>query len=342
MSRGGPARPPLDNQQDIARWRTFVKAVVGRYGRGGSYWSTTYRDRYGPNATPLPITALQVWNEPNLKKYFVPFPSHQKYARLLGISHDAIKSVDQQAKVVLAGMPSNGDVQASEFLNSLYSAGAKPDFDIASLHPYAKTIARQQQDIQRFRNVMKNRNDQTTPLWLTELAWGSAPPDNFGINKGPEGQRTFLRATFNLVLDHRKAWNVQRLFWYRWRDPADPQATCSFCGSAGFLKPNGVRKLSWDAFRSYTAEIDPPQASITSGPSPGSTTSDSTPTFGFSSDEHGSTFECRVDAGAFGLCSSPHTLAPRADGPHTFSVRAIDTPGNVSPVVSRSFTVDAV
>ncbi len=40
-------------------------------------------------------------------------------------------------------MPSNGDVQASDFLNSLYSAGAKPNFDVAALHPYAKTINRQ-------------------------------------------------------------------------------------------------------------------------------------------------------------------------------------------------------
>ena len=312
---------------------------MNRYGRGGTYWSTTYRNKY-PTAAPLPIQAYQIWNEPNLKKYFVPYPSPQKYARLLDISYAAIKSEDPQARIVLAGMPSNGDVQASDFLNNLYAAGAKPDFDIAALHPYAKTINRQEQDIQRFRNVMKNRNDQTTPLWLTELAWGSAPPDNFGINKGLEGQRTYLRGTFNLVLANRKGWNVQRLFWYRWRDPNNPQASCSFCGSAGFLKPNKQRKPSWTAFRSFTAETDPPAATINSGPS--GVTNDSTPTFTFSSDEHGSTFECRVDGAAFASCSSPHTRAPLGDGAHTFQVRAIDAPGNVSPVVSRSFTVDAV
>jgi hypothetical protein len=341
MSRGGPARPPLDDQTDITRWRTFLKAVVNRYGRGGTYWSGVYHTKY-PTAAPLPIQTYQVWNEPNLKKYFVPYPAPKTYARLLDISYAAIKSEDSQARVALAGMPSNGDVQASSFLNSLYSAGAKPDFDIASLHPYAKTITRQEEDIRRFHNVMVNRNDRTTPLWLTELAWGSAPPDQFGINKGLEGQRQYLRGTFNLVLDNRKAWNVQRLFWYRWRDPADPQATCSFCGSAGFLKPNKVRKPSWDAFRSFASETVPPTASITSGPAAGGTITDSTPTFGFASSEHGSTFECKIDASAYKTCASPHTLAPLADGAHTFSVRAIDAPGNVSPVRSRSFTVDAV
>jgi hypothetical protein len=337
---GSASTAPIGWPAGEQAWRGFLRALVVRYGPGGSYWSHGYRQRYGPSATPLPVLSWQIWNEPNLAKYFAPSPSPGKYARLLQISYAAIKSADSQARVALAGMPSNGDVQASSFLNSLYSAGAKPDFDIASLHPYAKTITRQEEDIRRFHNVMVNRNDRTTPLWLTELAWGSAPPDQFGINKGLEGQRQYLRGTFNLVLDNRKAWNVQRLFWYRWRDPADPQATCSFCGSAGFLKPNRERKPSWEAFRSFASETVPPTASITSGPAAGSTTTDSTPTFGFASSEHGSTFECKIDASAYKTCSSPHTLAPLADGAHTFSVRAIDAPGNVSPVRSRSFTVD--
>jgi hypothetical protein len=336
------ARPPIDRPAYITAWKDFLKAAVVRYGPGGTYWANGYRQRYGASATPLPIQSWQIWNEPNLKKYFVPYPAPNEYARLLQNSHDAIKNKDPRARIVLAGMPSHGDLKAWDFLNSLYSAGAKPDFDVAALHPYAPSVDRQRQDIQQFRTVMNNRNDRTTPLWLTELAWGSAPPDRFGINKGLEGQRTALRGTFNLVLDNRKAWNVQRLFWYRWRDPADPVATCSFCGSAGLLKPGRVRKPSYDAFRSFTAETTPPQASITSGPSQGSVTNDSTPTFRFSSTEHGSTFQCRVDGGSFKICSSPYTLLPLADGAHTFSVRAIDAPGNVSAVVSRSFTVDAV
>jgi hypothetical protein len=337
------ARPPIDKPQYITWWKTFLKATVDRYGRGGTYWAPggPYRQKYGAGATAYPITDWQVWNEPNLKKFFVPYPSAQEYKRLLVVSRQAIKAGDSQAKVVLAGMPSNGDVQASNFLNSLYSAGAKPYFDIASLHPYAKSVDRQRVDIQRFRNVMANRNDRDTALWLTELAWGSAPPDRFGINKGLEGQRKNLRATFNLVLDNRKAWKVDRLFWYRWRDPHNPQASCSFCGSAGFLRPNRTVKPSHTAFLSFTTETTPPTARITSGPANGSTTTDSTPTFRFESLEHGSTFQCKVDGGAFKGCISPFTLAPRADGPHTFSVRAIDAPGNVGAPVSRSFTVNA-
>ncbi len=88
-------------------------------------------------------------------------------------------------------------------------------------------------------------------------------------------------------------------------------------------------------------DVTAPETSITSGPAQGSTTSDSTPTFDFSSSEAGSSFQCRVDAQAFGPCSSPYTTAALGDGQHTFEVRATDGAGNTdaSPA-ARTFTVD--
>lgn len=85
-------------------------------------------------------------------------------------------------------------------------------------------------------------------------------------------------------------------------------------------------------------DFSPPETQIDSGPS--GATADSTPTFGFSSDEAG-TFQCSVDGGAMSTCSSPATIGPLSDGVHTFQVRAIDLSGNVdaSPA-SRSFSVD--
>ncbi|MGH3992010.1 MAG: Ig-like domain-containing protein, partial [Pseudonocardiaceae bacterium] len=95
------------------------------------------------------------------------------------------------------------------------------------------------------------------------------------------------------------------------------------------------------ATRSLTVDAAPPDTSITSGPS--GPVNDPTPTFAFSASEAGSTFECRVDTGAFTACTSPHTTAALADGAHTFEVRAVDPLGNADPTaVSRSVTVDTV
>jgi Ca2+-binding RTX toxin-like protein len=85
-------------------------------------------------------------------------------------------------------------------------------------------------------------------------------------------------------------------------------------------------------------ESTPPETTITSGPP--SATNDPTPTFGFSSSESNSSFECKVDSGAYAACSSPSTVAHVADGTHTFSVRAMDEVGNVDPSpATRTFTV---
>jgi len=64
-------------------------------------------------------------------------------------------------------------------------------------------------------------------------------------------------------------------------------------------------------------------------------------TFAFSASEPGATFECRLDAEAFAPCSSPLALSGLGDGPHTFTVRAIDAVGHVDRTpADSSFTVD--
>ena len=61
--------------------------------------------------------------------------------------------------------------------------------------------------------------------------------------------------------------------------------------------------------------------------------------FGFSSSEAGSTFECRLDDAEFAACESPDTIEVRK-GKHTFSVRAVDAAGNADATpASFTFTV---
>lgn len=85
-------------------------------------------------------------------------------------------------------------------------------------------------------------------------------------------------------------------------------------------------------------DTSPPETTIDSAPS--GWTFDRTPTFEFSSSEVASTFECKVDAGPWAPCSSPHTTASLWDGDHTFSVRATDAFGNTDPTpAAATFTV---
>ncbi len=73
-------------------------------------------------------------------------------------------------------------------------------------------------------------------------------------------------------------------------------------------------------------DATPPQTTIRTGPA-GSTTSPGA-TFSFSASEGGSTFACRLDAGAWIPCSSPRAYPSVGLGQHVFAVRATDGAGN--------------
>jgi large repetitive protein len=98
------------------------------------------------------------------------------------------------------------------------------------------------------------------------------------------------------------------------------------------------------ASRSWTVtapDTTAPNTTLGSGAPPPSTTSTSA-SFGFSSNESGSSFECSLDGGAWASCTSPRAYGDLAVGPHEFRVRARDAAGNTdgSPA-AHSWTIAA-
>jgi bacillolysin len=107
---------------------------------------------------------------------------------------------------------------------------------------------------------------------------------------------------------------------------------------------SSVEDYGWfvDDVRVYECEnvdTDPPQTTIDSGPT--GLTNDASPSFSFSSDEGGSSFQCRLDSGEWGACSSPRSYTGLPDGPHSFEVRATDAALNTDPTPALAeFTID--
>ena len=82
-----------------AQWIAFVGAVASRYGRGGTFWADH------PGLDPMPLTAYQVWNEPNLPAYWRPTDDAAGYLSLVRVTRARLRAVDPQALIVLAGLP---------------------------------------------------------------------------------------------------------------------------------------------------------------------------------------------------------------------------------------------
>jgi hypothetical protein len=119
------------------------------------------------------------------------------------------------------------------------------------------------------------------------------------------------------------------------------------------VAPNGRAVAMWEDFWSFSDHRDwgpaiqaaafsiddlppdlaPPETTLTSGPT-GPTTKRRV-TFRFRTNEPGSRFRCKLDAGAWRPCSSPKRYSNLAFGRHVFQVRATDPSGNVDPTPAR-------
>lgn len=87
----------------------------------------------------------------------------------------------------------------------------------------------------------------------------------------------------------------------------------------------------------FTIDTVAPTVAFTALPT--ALSNDTTPTVAFTTAGGAVTIECRVDAGGFGACTSPHT-ATVGQGSHTFGVRVTDAATNSAIFTTTAFTVD--
>jgi len=115
---------------DVEDFANFAQAAARRY-------------------APQGVLVYEIWNEPNLSAFWKPAPDAVRYTALLKAAYPAIKRASA-ATVVLAGAfspaggyndPSCGagttsNINALNFLETMYANGAKGHFDALSHHPY--------------------------------------------------------------------------------------------------------------------------------------------------------------------------------------------------------------
>jgi hypothetical protein len=112
---------------------------------------------------------------------------------------------------------------------------------------------------------------------------------------------------------------------YRWR--AITNAAIGAEGAPNDLAPN----------RGFVLHDIRPVATIIGGPPP--KTNSATASFSFTSDQEGSTFQCKLDnRGTFEDCTSPKAYERLAPGRHTFAVRAVSD-GRIGKPAVRTWLI---
>jgi hypothetical protein len=228
-------------------WTAFLREAVYRYGPNGSFWFDN------PDLPYFPIRRWEIWNEENIIT-FAHHPSPRDFAELVRISGRVLHGADPGSKVILGGLfglplqtPPN--VHSGDYLNSLYrDQPVKRFFDGVALHPYVAEAGAMRAQIENLRRVMRVHHDAATPLYVTELGWGS-DSDESRWEKGMFGQAQELEEAFALLVGNRRRWRIGGVDWFSW---VDQSAACQFCDSAGLLTQAGEAKPAWYAFNAWT------------------------------------------------------------------------------------------
>jgi hypothetical protein len=205
LNAGDPGSPPRD-PADFARLMTVL---VTRYGPSGSFWAEH------PEVARRPIRAWQIWNEPNITRYWNVASWAPPYVKLLKAAHAALRHADPGAKTILAGLPNESWVA----LRRIYDAGGRNAFDVVALHPYTGKPSNVMRLIRYARDEMRRRHDLKKPIWLTELSWPASEgkqPGPRGFTTTDAGQASRLRRVVPLLVRDRTKLRIGRVFWYTW------------------------------------------------------------------------------------------------------------------------------
>jgi hypothetical protein len=228
-------------------WISFLREAVRRYGPDGEFWEEHTKLEY------LPIRSWEIWNEENIVT-FGSRPDPARFAVLVRISGRLLHREDPGSKVIVGGLfgrplqiPPN--VGSGDFVSRLYRAGGvKPFFDGIGLHPYVADAAAMGAQLANLRRIMRLHGDGRTPLYVTELGWGSqSGPTRW--QRGLWGQANQLDKAFSMLSANRVRWNVAGAWWFTWTDEG---GGCGFCQSAGLLTERREAKPSWYRFTTWT------------------------------------------------------------------------------------------
>jgi hypothetical protein len=233
--------PPNSN----AAFAAFARALVGRYGPAGSFWSEH------PEVPRLPIHAWQVWNEPNMPQYWGGHPSPEGYAAMLREVGGAIKAADPGAEVVSAGLSFSGmAMPLPRFLRRMYRAGVRGSFDSLAVHPYATAPDLVTDLVRQARTELARNGDRMLPIRVTETGWASAGPAKQALVVGRKAQSQLVRATLDRFLRTRRRLGVRSVTLFNWSNLPAYGGQRDYWGLyAGLVESDGRPKPALRAFK---------------------------------------------------------------------------------------------
>ena len=184
-----------------------------------------------------------------------------------------------------------------------------------------------------------NGGSTTSRVWLVDTIAPSGTPGISGRPSNPTGQTT---ASLTLTVAGAGETYACSLDGGAFSICTSPYGLSGLAEGAHTVRvhlADAAGNTGPNASVSWTVDTTPPTTAPGVSGLPTGTTTSTTATVAFTGDA-GTTFECKLDTGAWGACTSPLNLTGLADGTHTLEIRQVDAAGNAGPISSTVWTVD--
>jgi hypothetical protein len=203
----------------------------------------------------------EIWNEPNVDRFWPPRPNAGEYATLLRAAAAGIRRADPAARIVSGGL-ARFDLP---FLAAVIAAGGMGEVNAVGIHPYRRLAPESlAAELPPLRQLLANGSAASLEIWDTE--WGYASYDYFSKNLRGDGHSA-PGLDRQAVLACREALTVWALglpvaVWYDLRDdgsdPRNPEHNYGLLDANGAAKPamKALRELARIAHdRTYTGTL---------------------------------------------------------------------------------------
>jgi hypothetical protein len=259
---------PLPLAPGWGAWGEWVREVVERYGINGVFWEG--------KANPKPITAWEVWNEPNIPVNDPQLTEEgcaeigrpwnveggncaqpQSYGAFLKYTAEqmqagSVAKTGHGTGVLFGSINTEVGEGYEPFLAEAAAAGGLgPDVTGVAIHPYAfeggaAAMAEEVSGIRAYLDALPGGAGKS--LWITEMGWPTGGTMPRGEPVTQEGLATLLNESFEWLKLNAPADDIKLAAWYNLRDFGGP----TWDGYAGLQDADGVPHPAWYAFQQQT------------------------------------------------------------------------------------------
>lgn len=233
---GWPPRDPVYIKR-------FTTALAKRYGSRGTYFGCLLPG-FLCRRPYKPITAWQVWNEPDILAWWRTGVDPGAYTALLRQAYEGLKAGDSKAEVVLAGLTVRV-VDRGGYLDQLYDRGAAAYFDTLAVHPYAGSAGGVVFHLRTIRQIATEHGDGAVPIRVTEYGYATGGTQTWVVDA--QCQAALIQATTRVLSARRGELGLRSIVQFMWQDRST-NPNVSWPNHAGLLWLDGSAKPSLFSF----------------------------------------------------------------------------------------------